>query len=125
MKQGAADFLSKPVDEKKSLWAGLKQYKSADASISLQDIKDRLLFIMAIETVRCVEEGVLRSTGDANIGAAYGIGYPQWTGGTLQFINQYGLNKFIARANELAQRYGERFTVPTLVTNMANENKLF
>lgn len=111
--------------DKKSLWDGLKQYKSTSASISLQDIKDRLLFIMAIETVRCVEEGVLRSTGDANIGATYGIGYPQWTGGTLQYINQYGLPEFITRAKELTEQYGKRFTVPTLLIKMANENKLF
>mgnify|MGYP000140757905 CR=1 FL=1 len=124
-KSAGQGFYQYPVDDKKSLWDGLNQYRSADTSISLQDIKDRLLFIMAIETVRCVEEGILSSTGDANIGATYGIGYPQWTGGTLQFINQYGLNEFIVRANELSQHYGERFTVPTLLINMANENKLF
>jgi len=124
-KSAGQGFYQYPIDNKKSLWDGLKQYKSSDTSISLNDIKDRLLFIMAIETVRCVEEGVLRSTGDANIGATYGIGYPQWTGGTLQFINQYGLNEFIARSKELTKRYGERFIVPALLINMANENKLF
>lgn len=124
-KASAKGFYNYPSEDKKHLWDNLKKYKSAEVTITLQDIKDRLLFIMSIETVRCVEEGILVSTGDANIGSTYGTGYPKWTGGTLQFINQYGLKEFVARSNELASRYGKRFKVPNLLTNMAKANKLF
>jgi 3-hydroxyacyl-CoA dehydrogenase/enoyl-CoA hydratase/3-hydroxybutyryl-CoA epimerase len=124
-KSAGQGFYQYPADAKKSLWSELNQYKSADNAISLQDIKDRLLFIMAIETVRCVEEDVLRSAGDANIGATIGIGYPHWTGGTLQFINQYGLENFIERANQLANLYGERFAAPKLLSEMAQAGKTF
>ena len=59
----------------------------------------------------CLEEGVLTSVADANIGSILGIGFPGWTGGVLQYINGYegGLPGFVARARELAERYGERF----------------
>lgn len=88
-------------------------------------MRDRLLFIQAIETVRCVEEGVLMSTADANVGSIFGIGFAAWSGGALQFINQYGLNDFIARARYLAEQYGERFTPPALLLQKAARGESF
>jgi 3-hydroxyacyl-CoA dehydrogenase/enoyl-CoA hydratase/3-hydroxybutyryl-CoA epimerase len=108
-KAAGAGFYQYGEDRSKVLWPELEQFRQPDSDIPFADIKDRLLFIMAIETARCHEEGVLRSTGDANIGSIFGIGYPQWTGGTLQFINQYGVGAFVKRANQLADLYGERF----------------
>ena len=63
-----------------------------------------MLFIEAIETVKCVDEGVIESVADANIGSIMGIGFPGWTGGVLQYINGYegGPAGFVARARELA-----------------------
>ena len=70
-----------------------------------------MLFIEALETVKCLDEGVIESVADANIGSILGIGFPGWTGGVLQYINGYdgGLAGFVARARELAEHYGERF----------------
>ena len=117
-------------EAKKKLFSELTSYNTESSynkgsTIPLDDIKDRLLFIMAIETARCVEEGVIRSTGDGNIGAVFGIGYPHWTGGTLQFINQYGLEQFISRAHELTNLYGERFSVPALLSKMLQNGESF
>ena len=77
--------------------------------MSLTDVKDRLLYIMALETARCLSEGVLSRAGDANIGSIFGIGFPAWTGGAAQFIKHIGVERFERRAAELAGRYGERF----------------
>ena len=88
-------------------------------------MRDRLLFIQAIETVRCLEEGVLHSVADANIGSIFGIGFAGWTGGALQFINQYGLADFIVRAQYLAERYGERFEPPSLLLHKALKGEAF
>lgn len=88
-------------------------------------MRDRILFIQAIETVRCVEESVLLSTADANIGSIFGIGFAAWTGGALQFINQYGVQDFVARAQYLAEQYGERFLPPALLLDKAARNELF
>lgn len=125
-KTAGAGFYDYPEGAPKRLWPELKAlFEKPGAQIAGQDIRDRLLFIQAIETVRCVEEGVLRSTTDANIGSILGIGFPPWTGGALQYINQYGLKDFIARARYLAEHYGERFEPPALLLEKALNGKLF
>ena len=119
-------FYDYPVGGKKHLWPELKaRFEKADGHISQEDVRDRILFIQAIETVRCLEEGVLLSTADANIGSIFGIGFAAWTGGALQFINQYGLPDFIARAQYLAEQYGERFDPPALLVEKAAKGELF
>ncbi|WMJ01779.1 3-hydroxyacyl-CoA dehydrogenase NAD-binding domain-containing protein [Pseudomonas chlororaphis subsp. aurantiaca] len=125
-KAAGCGFYDYPAGAQKHLWPQLKtRFEKADGQISPQDVRDRLLFVQAIETVRCVEEGVLRSTADANIGSIFGIGFAAWTGGALQFINQYGLKDFIARAQYLAEQYGERFTPPALLLEKAAKGQLF
>ncbi|MEV8195330.1 MULTISPECIES: 3-hydroxyacyl-CoA dehydrogenase NAD-binding domain-containing protein [Rhodococcus] len=97
------------------LWPGLTDkfgpFRIVD---DIQELTDRLLFAEALDTARCLESGLLRSTADANIGSLLGIGYPRWTGGTAQFVEGYpgGVTNFVARARELAARHGERFTPP-------------
>lgn len=102
--------------KRQGLWAGLREHfkTSTDTEIPFQDLIDRQLFIEAIETQKCFDEGVLTSTADANIGSIFGIGYPAWTGGVHQFIVGYpgGQAAFVARADELAAKYGKRFEVP-------------
>ena len=125
-KLAGGGFYSYPKQGKKHLWEGLpSQFKEADSASDLQEIKDRLLYIQAVETVRCVEEKVLTSVRDANIGSIMGIGYPVWTGGILQFINQTGLEVFIERADDLAKKYGKRFDVPQLLKSMAKDGLTF
>ncbi|WP_411565626.1 3-hydroxyacyl-CoA dehydrogenase NAD-binding domain-containing protein [Pseudomonas orientalis] len=125
-KAAGGGFYDYPAGARKRLWPELKtRFEQPDKQISPQDVRDRLLFIQAIETVRCVEEGVLMSTADANIGSIFGIGFAAWSGGALQFINQYGLNDFIARARYLAGQYGERFAPPALLLEKAVKGEVF
>ncbi|POA33535.1 MULTISPECIES: 3-hydroxyacyl-CoA dehydrogenase NAD-binding domain-containing protein [unclassified Pseudomonas] len=125
-KAAGGGFYEYPAGGQKHLWPELKtRFEKADGQISPQDVRDRLLFVQAIETVRCVEEGVLLSTADANIGSIFGIGFAAWTGGALQFINQYGVKDFVARAQYLAEQYGERFTPPALLLEKAAKGALF
>ncbi len=108
------------VDGKRvGLWPGLKEtFNSGSTEIPLQDAIDRMLFAEALETQKCIDEGVLTSTADANIGSIMGIGFPPYTGGSAQYIVGYegplGVGKaaFVARAKELAARYGDRFNPP-------------
>ena len=88
-------------------------------------MKERMLFAEAIESVKCYDEGVLRSVPEANIGSIFGIGFAAWTGGALQFINQYGVKDFVARAQYLAEQYGERFLPPALLLEKAAKNQSF
>ncbi len=125
-KLAGAGFYDYPANGKKHLWSGLSETFGKDGvEINLQDLKDRLLYIQAIETVRCVEEKVLTSVRDANIGSIMGIGYPVWTGGILQFINQTGIDAFIQRADALTEQCGERFAVPQLLRDMAKDGLTF
>ncbi len=125
-KAAGGGFYDYPAGGQKQLWPELKaRFERPDQRISAQDVRDRLLFIQAIETVRCVEEGVLMSTADANVGSIFGIGFAAWSGGALQFINQYGLNDFIARARYLAEQYGERFSPPALLLEKAAQGASF
>ena len=75
----------------------------------------------ALEAVRCLEEGVLTSVADANVGSILGIGFPGWTGGVLQYINQYdgGLPGFVDRARDLASKYGSHFEPPQSLVEKA------
>jgi 3-hydroxyacyl-CoA dehydrogenase/enoyl-CoA hydratase/3-hydroxybutyryl-CoA epimerase len=124
-KLAGGGFYDYPAGGKKHLWSGLKDTFGGVSEFVLSDLQDRLLYIQAIETVRCMEEKVLTSVRDANIGSIMGIGYPVWTGGILQFINQTGVSEFVARAEELHEQYGERFAVPNLLKQMAADGLTF
>jgi len=125
-KAAGGGFYDYPAGGQKHLWPELKtRFEKADGQISPKDVRDRLLFVQALETVRCVEEGVLTSTADANVGSIFGIGFAPWTGGALQFINQYGVQDFVARAQYLAEQYGERFAPPALLLEKTAKGELF
>jgi len=112
------------------LWPGLREAYPPVAdpsSISLTDLAERMMFIEAIESVKCLDEGVIESVADANIGSIMGIGFPGWSGGVLQYINGYegGLPGFVARARELAETYGERFTPPDSLVARAEAGEAY
>ncbi|MFJ5127556.1 3-hydroxyacyl-CoA dehydrogenase NAD-binding domain-containing protein [Streptomyces sp. NPDC088555] len=110
------------------LWPGLREhFTRPDTDIPFLDMKERMLFSEALDSVRCLEENVLITVADANIGSIMGIGFPPWTGGVLQYINGYegGLPGFVARARELAERYGDRFLPPALLVEEAEKGETF
>ncbi|WP_111885007.1 3-hydroxyacyl-CoA dehydrogenase NAD-binding domain-containing protein [Acinetobacter sp. CFCC 11171] len=113
-KAAGAGFYEYPEGGKKHLWDGLSKWQN-DNAISEQEMIDRFLFVQSLDTLRCLEEGVLQSTVDGNVGSIFGIGFAPWTGGALQFLNQYGLEKALLRANTLEAKYGERFKAPQLL----------
>jgi len=123
-KAAGAGFYEYPKDGKKHIWPKLDSIYNGEA-IAFDDMKDRLLFIQALETVRTFEEGVLTSVSDANIGSIFGFGFAPWSGGTLQFINAYGVRAFTERARELSDRYGKRFDPPALLITKAERNESF
>jgi 3-hydroxyacyl-CoA dehydrogenase/enoyl-CoA hydratase/3-hydroxybutyryl-CoA epimerase len=112
------------------LWPGLRdafRWTEDPSSIDLKDLEERMLVIEALETVKCLDEGVIETVADANIGSIMGIGFPGWTGGVLQYINGYegGLPGFVARAKQLAERYGERFEPPASLVEKAERGEIY
>ncbi|MEV0274271.1 3-hydroxyacyl-CoA dehydrogenase NAD-binding domain-containing protein [Hamadaea sp. NPDC050747] len=127
-RSGGAGFYDYQDGKRAGLWPGLREnFGGTNLDTPFEDLQERMLFIEAVESVRCLEEGVLDSVVDANVGSILGIGYPAWTGGVLQYINQYegGLPGFIARARVLAERYGDRFSPPQLLVAKADRGELF
>lgn len=109
-------FYEYSEDGTKAIWPKLLDlYHRPEVQLTQQDIKDRLLFRQVIEALKCLETNVLRTVADGNIGSIMGIGAPVWTGGLIQFVNTYGLERFTARCDELAAIYGERFKAPAIV----------
>jgi 3-hydroxyacyl-CoA dehydrogenase/enoyl-CoA hydratase/3-hydroxybutyryl-CoA epimerase len=127
-----AGFYEYVDGKRQGLWSGLaEQFPVADEQPSFEDLKERLTFIMSIESIKCLDEGLL-SVPDANIGSIFGIGFPALHGGAIQYVNGYeaadgsiGVEAFTARAQELAQKYGDRFTPPASLLEKAKNGELY
>jgi 3-hydroxyacyl-CoA dehydrogenase/enoyl-CoA hydratase/3-hydroxybutyryl-CoA epimerase len=116
--------------KRERLWPGLREAfppVSDPSAIALRDLEERMLFAESLETVKCVDEGVIESVADANIGSILGIGFPAWSGGVLQYINGYsgGVAGFVGRARELAARYGKRFEPPASLVEKAERGEVY
>jgi 3-hydroxyacyl-CoA dehydrogenase/enoyl-CoA hydratase/3-hydroxybutyryl-CoA epimerase len=125
-----AGFYDYEEGKRAGLWPGLRElFPPVDdpSQISLVDLQERMLFAEAIESVKCLDEGVIESVADANIGSIMGIGFPGWTGGVLQYINGYegGVAGFVGRARELAAEYGERFEPPASLVAKAEAGETY
>jgi 3-hydroxyacyl-CoA dehydrogenase/enoyl-CoA hydratase/3-hydroxybutyryl-CoA epimerase len=131
--RGAGFFDYDENGKRQGLWSGLAELfpvMDDPSSVDLHELSERMLVIEAVESARCVEEGVIITTADANIGSIMGIGFPPWTGGVLQYINGFGGTKgsvadFVARADEFADKHGERFAPNPLLRKKAENGEKF
>jgi 3-hydroxyacyl-CoA dehydrogenase / enoyl-CoA hydratase / 3-hydroxybutyryl-CoA epimerase len=132
--KGAGFFDYDEAGKRTGLWPGLAEHfpVSGDPSqVDLHELEERMLIIEAVESARCVEEHVLITTADANIGSIMGIGFPPWTGGVLQYVNGFegstgkGVAAFVQRAEQFAKAYGERFAPNDLLRAKAEKNETF
>ena len=119
-------FYEYPDNGKKYLWPELKKhFPPTKNPLSQNKMMERMLFVQVIETIRCYEENVVTSVEDANIGSIFGWGFAPFKGGTLQFVNNYGIQEFEKQAQKLAKNYGKRFAPPELLIEMAANNQIF
>jgi 3-hydroxyacyl-CoA dehydrogenase/enoyl-CoA hydratase/3-hydroxybutyryl-CoA epimerase len=125
-----AGFYEYADGKRTGLWKGLRDlFPVVDdpSSIALVDLEERMLFAEALESVKCLDEGVIETIADGNIGSILGIGFPGWSGGVFQYINGYegGLAGFVARSRELAEKYGERFEPPASLVEKAERGETY
>lgn len=119
-KKAKAGFYEYPEGGKKYLWEGLAEMFPVKAEqISTDDIKTRLLYRQVLETVKCVEEGVIRTNLDADLGSIFAWGFPPYLGGTLSFVDTVGIKTFVSECDRLAATYGERFKPTAKLREMA------
>jgi 3-hydroxyacyl-CoA dehydrogenase / enoyl-CoA hydratase / 3-hydroxybutyryl-CoA epimerase len=117
-------FYDYPEGGKKHLWPELKTlFEKPGVEWDLQDVKDRLLYRQAVETARCLAEGVLTSVHDGNIGSIFGIGFPAWTGGALQFIYGQGIEAFEKRCAGLSAQFGSGFVLGEAVKSSLRQHQ--
>ncbi len=119
-KAAGAGFYEYEDDGTESLWSGLKAFERRSVKIPDDDVRDRLIHIQALETIRCREDGVIASLAEADTVAVAGWGFPATAGGPAGWIEALGLATFVSRSRELAHRYGERFQPPPGLARLAD-----
>jgi 3-hydroxyacyl-CoA dehydrogenase/enoyl-CoA hydratase/3-hydroxybutyryl-CoA epimerase len=124
--RGIGGFYEYAAKGPKRLWAGLnKAFPQKQKQPTVAELGLRLLTSMALESARCLEEGVICTETDADIGSVVGVGYPSWTGGTLSYIDTIGLTQFIRDCRELAPKCGPRFGPPEWLLEKQRLNRTF
>lgn len=119
-KKWGKGFYDYPEGGKKKLWPGLKElYNSNVDTLDKETVGKRILHRQALEAYRCLEEGVLRSTTDGDIGSVLGWGFPIYTGGALSYIDFVGMDQFIQDCDAFAEAFGPRWAVPDSLRAMA------
>ena len=121
-------FYDYPQSGPKRLWPGLAdlQPRKLDPdAIDVAELKERLLAIQALETARCIEEGVVTDMREADVGSILGFGFAPFTGGTISYIDGMGAAAFVALCSRLAKRHGDRFKPSKLLAEMAKKGETF
>ncbi|GAB1413191.1 3-hydroxyacyl-CoA dehydrogenase NAD-binding domain-containing protein [Candidatus Desulfobacillus denitrificans] len=125
-KKGGHGFYEYPADARKHLWPGLAEHFPVKAEQpGLEAVVERLMLIQSLETVRCMDEGVLTSPADADVGAILGWGYPPFRGGPIGQIQTMGVANFVAACDRLAEQCGERFRPTENLRKKAAEGAQF
>jgi len=121
-----AGFYDYPQDAKKHLWPGLAEaFPRAMQQPAVDEVQKRLMYIQALETTRCMEEAVVTTAAEADLGSILGWGFPAWTGGTLSYIDTIGIRPFVAECDRLAKRYGKRFKPSKWLRERAKRDEPF
>ncbi|WP_433868381.1 3-hydroxyacyl-CoA dehydrogenase NAD-binding domain-containing protein [Ralstonia wenshanensis] len=119
-------FYDYPENGKKALWPGLAtEYPKAATQPDVQTLVDRLITVQAVETARCLDEGVVTDPRDADVGALLGWGFPAFRGGPVSHIHRVGVGAFVQLCDRLAAEHGRRFAPPALLRDMADKGIAF
>ena len=125
-KKDGKGFYEYPENGKKILWKDLGRiFPAAAEQPDVEEVKKRLLYIQALEAVKCLEEKIVRKPADADIGSVLGWGFAPYTGGVISFIEGIGLSEFVGECNRLGKKYGNRFRPSKMLKEMAEGGKSF
>jgi 3-hydroxyacyl-CoA dehydrogenase/enoyl-CoA hydratase/3-hydroxybutyryl-CoA epimerase len=123
-RKGSGGFYEYPEGGKKHLWPDLAtHFPHRLDQPSLEEVKVRLLHVQALESFRCLDEGVLQKAEDGDIGSVLGWGFPVYTGGALSYIDYVGISQFVRDCDEFALGGAARFEVPPSLRSWAKAGK--
>lgn len=105
--KGFYSYKGKKKEVDKSVYKLLKL--QPEAKLTEKDISLRCVLPMLNEAVRCLDEGIIRSPRDGDIGAIFGIGFPPFLGGPFRYMDQIGIKALVEMMNEYAEKYGDRY----------------
>jgi 3-hydroxyacyl-CoA dehydrogenase/enoyl-CoA hydratase/3-hydroxybutyryl-CoA epimerase len=98
---------------------------AARSSVSAAEIQDRLALLMVNEAVHCLQEGVISSPRDGDLGAILGLGFPPFRGGPFRYIDTTGAETVVSRMQAMAEKHGRRFEPAGMLTEMAKNGGYF
>jgi 3-hydroxyacyl-CoA dehydrogenase / enoyl-CoA hydratase / 3-hydroxybutyryl-CoA epimerase len=125
-KKAGRGFYDYPEDGEKRLWPGLADaYAVAETQPDVEDIKKRMMYVQSVETARCIEENVVTSPEDADVGSILGWGFAPFHGGVCSMVDSIGIEDFVSECDRLAQAHGDRFTPNKLLRDMASTGRGF
>jgi len=123
-KKDGAGFYDYPEGGKKKIWKGLAEmYKPDLAAWDKETIAKRLMHRQALESYKCLDEGVLRSVVDGDLGSVLGWGFPIYTGGAISYIDFVGIEQFVEDCDAFKEKFGDRFAVPDSLRALAADGK--
>jgi 3-hydroxyacyl-CoA dehydrogenase/enoyl-CoA hydratase/3-hydroxybutyryl-CoA epimerase len=127
-KKAGKGFYDYPEGGQKHLWPELAKHypvKPESEQPTVAQIVERLIMVQAADTVRCLEEGVLKAPIDADVGSILGWGFPPFRGGPLGWLHTIGIDKAVADLERLEKAHGARFAVPKRLRDMATKGERF
>ena len=119
-----AGFYQYDRDSSRLLWSGLNQ-NTPTPQYDPVEVRERLLFVQVLEALWCLQEGVITSVAEANLGSIYGWGFPSVRGGVLHFVNDYGIKQFVEKCKIYEKLHGQRFKAPKILRGMVENNQQF
>ncbi|HFQ5326394.1 TPA: fatty acid oxidation complex subunit alpha FadJ [Vibrio vulnificus] len=121
--KGFYTYKGKKKEVDKSVYKLLKL--TPESNLSDKDIALRCVLPMLNEAVRCLDDGIIRSPRDGDIGAIFGIGFPPFLGGPFRYMDQFGLKELVEKMNQFAEKYGDRFAPCDGLLTRAGEGRRF
>ncbi|MEM9168872.1 MAG: 3-hydroxyacyl-CoA dehydrogenase NAD-binding domain-containing protein [Pseudomonadota bacterium] len=120
-------FYDYDADNKKTqIWPAVyERFPKKNDDVDVDELKRRFLHIQALETLRCMEEGVVTAPDDADVGSIFGWGFAPCHGGVISYVETIGVPAFLAQCEDLAEKYGKRFEPPQLLRDMAARGERF
>ena len=93
--------------------------------MAAKDVQERLVFAFLNEAVLCLQDGVLRSPRDGDVGAIFGLGFPPFLGGPFRHLDGMGAEAAVGRLEKLQEAHGPRFAPAPMLKDMAREGRSF